>query len=73
MKCYIKSNPGNKGYRKRMYAIRREISEQRLADKARAIKVNGWLSVRELEELKREVDSEGEDCKEGRKEGNQLS
>ena len=36
-----------------------EISEQRLADQARAVKVNGWLSDVELEELKREVNNEG--------------
>ena len=32
-----------------------EISEQRLADQARAIKVNGWLSDIEIEQLKREA------------------
>ena len=70
MKCYIKSNPGTRGYRKRMTAIWREIgefevSEQRLADQARAIKLNGWLSDIEIEELKREVDSRGVVCDEG--------
>ena len=70
MKCYIKSNPGTRGYRKRMFAIwmefgEFEINEQRLADQARAIKINGWLSDIEIEELKREVDNEGEDCEEG--------
>ena len=32
-----------------------EISEQRLADQARAIRINGWLSEVELEEIKREL------------------
>ena len=69
MKCYIKSNPGTRGYRKRMTAIWREIgefeiSEQRLADQARAIKVNSWLSDIEIEELKREVESRGVVCDE---------
>ena len=81
MKCYIKSNPGTRGYRKRMFAISREvgefeINEQRLADQARAIKINGWLSDIEIEELKREVDNEGEDCEEGSKStyrGNELT
>ena len=59
-----------RGYRKRMTAIWREIgefevSEQRLADQARASKVNGWLSDIEIEELKREVDSRGVVCDEG--------
>ena len=70
MKCYIKSNPGTRGYRKRMTAIWREIgefevSDQRLADQARTFKVNGWLSDIEIEELKREVDSRGVVCDEG--------
>ena len=63
MKCYIRSNPSSRGYWKRMFAFWREvgefeISEQRLADQARAIKVNGWLSDIEIEELKREVNNE---------------
>lgn len=33
-----------------------EISEQRLADQARGIKVNDWLSDIKIEELKREVE-----------------
>ena len=40
-----------------------ETSEQRLADQARAIKVNGWLTEMEIEEMKREalVNTEDED------------
>ena len=42
MKCFNKSNSGTRGYRKRMYAVWREVgesevSEQRFADQARAI------------------------------------
>ena len=49
-----------RGYRKRMIGIWEEIgvfeiSEQRLADQARAIRRNGWLSEVELEEIKREL------------------
>ena len=70
MKCYIKSNPGTRGYKKRVFAIWREvgefeITEQRLADQAGASKINGWFSDIEIEEMKREVDNEGEDCEEG--------
>lgn len=36
-----------------------EISEQRLADQARAINVNVWLSDVQMEGLKREVNNEG--------------
>ena len=32
-----------------------ETSEERLADQARAIKVNGWLSEVEIEEIKRKI------------------
>lgn len=41
------------------------INEHRLAGKAKAIKVNGWLSDRKIKELKRAVDSQVEDCQEG--------
>ena len=68
MKCYIMSNPGIRGYRKRMISKWKEnggfeTSEQRLADQARAIKVNGCLTEMEIEEMKREalVNTEGED------------
>ena len=37
-----------------------EISEQRLDDQARAIKTNGWLSEIEIEEIKRDIDANGE-------------
>ena len=35
-----------------------EISEQRLADQARAIRTNGWLSEIELEEIQRNTESD---------------
>ena len=60
MKCYIKSSPDRRGYRKRMMAIWSEegiceITEQRLACQARAIKTNGWLSAVEIEEIRRQI------------------
>lgn len=39
-----------------------DISERRLTDQARAIKLNGWLSDDEMEELTREVNNEGGSC-----------
>ena len=49
MRCFYRSEPTKRGYRKRMLGIWKElgvfeISEQRLADQARAIRTNGWLS-----------------------------
>ena len=60
IKRFYKSNPKKRGYRLRMFGIWKEmrvfeISEQRLADQARAIKLNEWLSEVELEEIRREV------------------
>ena len=60
MKCYIKSSPDRRRYRKRMIAIWSEegiceITEQRLACQARAIKTNGWLSAVEIEEIRRQI------------------
>ena len=60
MRCFFKGEPSKRGYRKRMIGIWNEIgvfetSEQRLADQARAIRRNGWLSEVELEEIKREL------------------
>ena len=58
MECYFESEPTVRGYRKRMLSAwqRRDVfkvSEQNLADQARAIKTNKWLSEVELEEIKR--------------------
>lgn len=63
MKCYTKSDLNTRGYRKRMMDIWDEIgvfkiSEQRLADQARAIKTNGWLSDIEINKIKRNIRSE---------------
>ena len=60
MRCFYKSDPTTRGYRRRMMAIWREIgvfesTEQRLADQTRAIRGNGWLSHVELEEIQREI------------------
>ena len=43
-----------------------ESTEQRVCDKARAIRKNGWLSEIELEAIKRQVEGEfqGELCRE---------
>ena len=61
MKSYIQRDPSKRRYRKRMTAIWAQISvfetsEQRLADQARAIKVNGWLSEGKIED-KRELNT----------------
>ena len=60
MKCFYKSEPSKRGYRKRMFAKWQEIgvfnvSEQRLADQVRAIKNNNFLSNVELEEIEHEI------------------
>ncbi|XP_068738998.1 uncharacterized protein [Montipora capricornis] len=60
MRCFYMSEPSKRGYRRRMLGIWKErgvfeVSEQRLADQARAIRTNGWLSEIELEEISRAV------------------
>ena len=62
-KCFYKSDPSQRGYRKRMIKIWKEIgvfdtTEQRLADQSRAIRTNGWLSEIEMEEIQREIERE---------------
>ena len=69
MRCYIESNPSARGYRKRILAIWKEIgvfevTEQRLADQVRAIKVNGWLSEVEIEEIRRNIKDKQNDTNE---------
>ncbi len=59
MKCYIKSEPEKRGYRKRMFNIWKEsggdqITEQRLADQVRQIQKKSWLSEAEIEKIKSE-------------------
>ena len=71
MECYYLSNAMDendktvRGYRQRMHRIWNEremfkCSEQRLCDQARAIRKNEWLTLVELEEIKRRVLQEDE-------------
>ena len=58
--CLRRMTPVKRGYRKRMLAFCEqlgefEVTEQRLADQARQIRVNGWLSDFELEEINRKT------------------
>ena len=68
MECYYSSNPVDengkslRGYRGRMFNIWKErgiteLTEQRLCDQARAIRINQWLMPVELEEIKRRTTS----------------
>ena len=63
MKCYIKSDPSRRRYKKRVMDNWNDIgvfkiSEQRSADQARAIKTNSWLTDIKIEEIKRNIGSE---------------
>ena len=69
MKCYYKSKPlmgragGKGGYMNRMFNHWNEIgifpsSRERIANQARKIRTNNWLSELELEEIRREIDVE---------------
>ena len=63
IRYFYSSEPTKRGYRKRMHSIWKElgvfeVSEQRLADQARAIRTNGWLSEIELEETQRNTESD---------------
>ena len=58
MECYFENKPGTRGYRRRILNNWQNrgmfrMSEQNLADQARAIRNNNWLSTVELEEIKR--------------------
>ena len=60
MECYYLSEPGEKGYRKRMHAIWNQqgmfsVTEQRLVDQANQIRKRKWLSDLELEEINRNI------------------
>ena len=66
MECYFRCKPVDengvpvRGYRQRMYKEWQErgpftSTEQRIADQARAIRKNGWLTDMELEGIKRKV------------------
>ena len=61
IECWVRSVPAKRGYRKRMKQLWDEkgvfeVSEQRLADQARAIRTNDWLTKVEIEEIKRNVE-----------------
>lgn len=63
MECYFRSEPNKRGYRKRMLQCWNalgvfKVNEQRLADQARAIKTNGWLTDIEIEEIKRKASTD---------------
>ena len=57
MECYFDSKPGTRGYRRILNNWQNRgmfrMSEQNLADQARAIRNNNWLSTVKLEEIKR--------------------
>ena len=66
IECWLRSDPTIRGYRKRMKHIWDErgifeSSEQRLADQARQIRTNDWLTTVEVEEIKRKIETEIED------------
>ena len=74
LECYFRCKPVDengvpvRGYRQRMYKEWQEIdpftsTEQRIADQARAIRKNGWVTDMELEGIKRKVLND--DIKEG--------
>ena len=58
--CYFKSNPTQRGYRKRMLEIWQELSifqttSQRLADQVRTIMKKGWFSELEIIEIHQKI------------------
>ena len=58
--CYFKSNPTQRGYRKRMMEIWQELSifqttRQRLADQVRKIMKKGWFSELEIIEIHQKI------------------
>ena len=60
IECYYLSEPGKKGYRKRMHIIWNQqemfsVTEQRLVDQANQIRKRKWLSNLELEEINRNI------------------
>ena len=59
-KCYLKSKPNDKGYRKRFYKIWLDdggfpVSEQRICDQVRQIEKKEWLTKVEREMLQRSL------------------
>ena len=60
LECYFRSNPSQRGYRKRMFEIWQECStfqttSQRLADQVRTITKKGWFSDLELLEIQQKT------------------
>ena len=60
-KCYLLSNPEQRGYRRRMTSLwhergNHEVTEQRLADQQRLILKRKWLTETEREEIKRKLE-----------------
>ena len=61
IECWIRSEPTKRKYRQRMKKIWDEIgvfsvAEQRLADQARQIRTNKWLTDIEMEEIRRQLE-----------------
>ena len=62
--CYLRSDPQKSWFqekaKERIWDEKGvfEATEQRLADQARAIKVNNWLSDLEIEEIARNIEKE---------------
>ena len=61
--CYFKSNPTQRGYRKRMMEIWQELSifqttSQRLADQVRTIMKKGWFSELEIIEIHQKINDQ---------------
>ena len=61
--CYFKSEPSQRGYRKRFHALwiehhpESDTTEQRLADQQKTIIRNNWFSETEIDEIKRHANS----------------
>ena len=61
IECWIRSKPTKRKYRQRMKKIWNEIAvfsvtEQSLADQARQIQTNKWLTNIEIEEIRRKLE-----------------
>ena len=61
--CYFKSNPTQRGYRKRMMEMWQELSifqttSQRLADQVRTIMKKGWFSELEIIEIHQKINDQ---------------
>ena len=65
IECWIRSDPTTRRCRKRMKKIWDEkglfqANEQRIVDQARMIRVNGWLTEIEIEDIRRRIEGAGE-------------